>query len=59
MKESNTTVEIRNGMDRLVAKYYPEKGVIEISQKGIRTIIIVPIGTPVQVFHGKNFIYEK
>lgn len=58
MKESNTTVEIRSGMDRLVTKYYPEKGVIEILQKGIRTIIIVPVGTPVQVLHGKNLIQD-
>lgn len=58
MKQTNTAVEeIRNVKHRLIAKHYPDKGVIEIWQKGERTIIIVPIGTPVQVCHGdKPFI---
>lgn len=52
MKQADTTKEIRNNANRLVAKYYPAMGWIEIWQKGERTIIIVPIGTPIQICHG-------
>lgn len=52
MRQTNTTEEIRSNANRLVAKYYPAMGWIEIWQKGERTVIIVPIGTPVQICHG-------
>lgn len=48
MQKTNTAVEIRNSVGRLVAKYYPDKGVIEICQKGCYSLIIIPPGTPVQ-----------
>lgn len=35
MKHSTAT-ELRNAMGKLVAKWYPEKGVIEIVVKGCR-----------------------
>jgi hypothetical protein len=52
MRQTNTTEEIRNNANRLVAKYYPTMGWIEIWQKGERTIITVPVGTPIQICHG-------
>ena len=52
MQKTNTTVmEIRNIVGKLVAKYYPAMGRIEIWQKGKRTVITVPIGTPVQTYN--------
>lgn len=51
MKQTNATKEIRNNENRLVAKYYPAMGWIEIWQKGERTVITVPIGTPIQICH--------
>lgn len=47
MKQSNAT-EIRNAMGKLVAKWYPEKGVIEIVIKGCRSTIAFPPDTPIQ-----------
>ena len=47
MKRS-TTEELRNAMGKLVAKWYPEKGVIEIVVKGCRYEIAVPPGTPIK-----------
>ena len=44
-------MEIRNIVGKLVAKYYPAMGWIEIWQKGKRTVITVPIGTPVQTYN--------
>lgn len=55
MKRANTATEIRNNANRLVAKYYPAMGWIEIWQKGERTIITVPIGTPIQICHDNKF----
>lgn len=52
MQKTNAAVEIRNSVGRLVAKYYPTMGWIEIWQKGERTIIIVPVGTLIQICHG-------
>ena len=52
MQKTNTTKEIRNNANRLVAKYYPAMGWIEIWQKGKRTILIVPVETPIQICHG-------
>lgn len=47
MKQLNV-IELRNSKGRLIAKYYPDKGVIEIIQKGERSILTFPIGTVVQ-----------
>ena len=52
MRQTNTTEEIRNNANRLVAKYYPTMGWIEILQKGERSIITVPVGSPIQICHG-------
>jgi hypothetical protein len=57
MQKTNTVVrEIRNDANRLVAKYYPAMGWIEIWQKGKQTIIVVPAGTPVQICHGDEIL---
>lgn len=55
-RTTNTATEIRNNTNRLVAKYYPAMGWIEIWQKGERTIIIVPVGTPIQICHGDEIL---
>lgn len=47
MKHSTAT-ELRNAMGKLVAKWYPDKGVIEIVIKGCRSTFTVPPGTPIQ-----------
>lgn len=41
MKHSNAT-ELRNAMGKLVAKWYPDKGVIEIGIKSHYVRIIIP-----------------
>lgn len=46
MKHSTAT-ELRNAMGKLVAKWYPEKGVIEIVVKGCYEIAVPP-GTPIK-----------
>lgn len=57
MKQANTTVvEIRNSIGRLIAKYYPDKGVIEILQKGCYTFIVIPPGTPIQFEAGEDSV---
>lgn len=48
MKHS-TMKEIRNAEGRLVAKWYPEKGVIEIAIKGYYTQIGIPACTQISV----------
>ncbi len=48
MSKTNA-VEIRNIMGRLVAKWYPEEGVIEIVIKGCRLQLIIPPGTQIRV----------
>lgn len=58
MRQTNTTEEIRNNANRLVAKYYPAMGWIEIWQKGERTIIIVSVGTPIQICHGDEILIK-
>lgn len=58
MQKTNVAVEIRNNANRLVAKYYPAMGWIEIWQKGKRTVIAVPIGTPVQICHGNEILIK-
>lgn len=55
-RTTNATEEIRNNANRLVAKYYPTMGWIEIWQKGERTIITVPVGTPIQICHGDEIL---
>lgn len=40
--------EIRNIMGKLVSKWYPDEGVIEIVIKGCRSTFTVPPGTPVK-----------
>ncbi len=47
MKRS-TTEELRNARGKLVAKWYPDEGVIEIVIKGCRYVITVPPGTPIE-----------
>lgn len=47
MKHSTVT-ELRNAMGKLVAKWYPDEGVIEIVIKGCRYVITVPPGTPIK-----------
>lgn len=56
MQKTNKVVEIRNSVGRLVAKYYPAMGWIEIWHKGKQTIITVPVGTPIQVCHGDEIL---
>ncbi|MEY8392567.1 hypothetical protein AALA98_14620 [Lachnospiraceae bacterium 45-W7] len=46
--EHSTVTELRNAMGKLVAKWYPEKGVIEIVIKGCPCVIAVPPGTPIK-----------
>lgn len=41
MKHSTVT-ELRNAMGKLVAKWYPDEGVIEIVVKGCPYVIAVP-----------------
>lgn len=48
MKHSTVT-EIRNAEGRLVAKWYPEKGVIEIAVKGCYTQIGILACTQISV----------
>ncbi len=56
--DDSKVVEIRNNANKLIAKYFPGKGVIEIWQKSERTIISFPVGTPVQVCH-RNGLTSK
>lgn len=59
MKQTKmAATEIRNNTNRLVAKYYPAMGWIEICQKGERTIITVPVGTPIQICHGDEILIK-
>lgn len=58
MQKTNTAVEIRNNANRLVAKYYPAMGWIEIWHKGERTVIGVPVGTPIQICHGDEVLIK-
>lgn len=58
MRQTNQAEEIRNNANRLVAKYYPAMGWIEIWQKGERTIITVPTGTPIQICHGDEVLIK-
>lgn len=46
-------VEIRNIMGRLVAKWYPEEGVIEIIIKGCRLQLIIPPRTQIRINRGE------
>lgn len=48
MKQS-TVREIRNAMGKLVAKWYPNNGVIEIAIKGCYLRIIIPPRTRLQI----------
>lgn len=48
MKHS-TIEEIRNAEGKLVAKWYPEKGVIETAAKGCYVQIIIPACTQISV----------
>lgn len=54
----NVATEIRDNAGRLVAKYYPAMGWIEIWQKGERTVFTVPAGTPVQISHGDSILIK-
>ena len=47
MKHSTVT-ELRNAMGKLVAKWSPDEGVIEIVVKGCPYVIAVPPGTPIK-----------
>lgn len=47
--------EKRNAAGRLIAKWYPDKGVIEIWSKGCRSVFIVPPGTPIEFDPGILF----
>ncbi len=47
MKHSTVT-ELRNAMGKLVAKWYPDEGVIEIVIKGCRSKFILPPETLIQ-----------
>lgn len=50
----NTNVkEIRNIMGKLVAKWYPEEGVIEIIIKGCRLQLIIPPRTQIRINRGE------
>lgn len=40
--------EIRNAKGKLIAKWYPDEGVIEIVIKGCCSKFIIPPGTPIQ-----------
>ena len=55
--ESNVT-EIRNAKGKLIAKWYPDEGVIEIIIKGCRSILTVPPGTPIQFDPGTLLIKQ-
>lgn len=52
MSKTNV-VEIRNIMGRLVAKWYPEEGVIEIIIKGCHIQIMIPPRTQIRVNRGE------
>lgn len=55
MKQTSTAVrEIRNIMGKLTAKYYADKGVIEIKQGECIVQIIIPPGTLIRVLTGKK-----
>ena len=45
--KSNVT-EIRNAKGKLIAKWYPDEGVIEIAIKGCCSKFIIPPDTPIQ-----------
>lgn len=47
MKHS-TVQEIRNANGKLIAKWYPDEGVIEIVIKGCCSRFILPVGTPIR-----------
>lgn len=55
MKHSTAT-EFRNAKGKLIAKWYPDEGVIEIIIKGCRSILTVPPGTPIQFDAGTLLI---
>lgn len=55
MKHS-TAEEIRNAQGKLIAKWYPDEGVIEIITKGCRSLLTVPPGTPIQFDTGTLII---
>ncbi len=40
--------EMRNVTGKLIAKWYPEEGVIEIWSKKCRSAFILPPGTPIE-----------
>ncbi len=44
--------EIRNAKGKLVAKWYPDEGVIEIIIKGCCSKFVMPPGTPIQFESG-------
>ena len=52
MKQS-VVQEIRNQKGKLVAKWYPEEGVIEIIIKGCRLQLIIPPGTQIRINRGE------
>ena len=52
MKHSTVT-ELRNAMGKLVAKWYPEEGVIEIIIKGCRLQLIIPPRTQIRINRGE------
>lgn len=46
-------VELRNASKKLVAKYYPDKGIVEIIQKSDYLRIILPPQTVIQYETGR------
>ena len=52
MKQNNAE-ELYSAKGRLIAKYYMDKGVIEIRQTNEYFIIIVQMGTDIELFTGE------
>lgn len=48
------TMELRDANNRLIAKYYPEKGVIETLRKKCYSFIFIPPGTLIKFDPGKK-----
>ena len=47
------TIELRNASRKLIAKYYPDDGIVEIIQKGDYSRIILPPQTVIIYETGK------
>lgn len=52
--QSRGAMELRDANNRLIAKYYPEKGVIETLQKKCYSFIFIPPGTLIKFDPGKK-----